>query len=236
MTHFSKLCVASLAVLTVSVFSTTSNADWYQRINRQSVLLQGQAKELANQTKHYKGASNYTQLVSETREIADLARHIQDVASKRGRLTFIENDLAELDRRYERLERRLEASKRYMTSARGGIGQGQLRYVNSLMRSIETSIDAMQAEAAKMRAAYEIQRQRQLDSLRQQYYYNQPVIYQTQFVPTYVPTYSPTVITTYPGPGTIYRTTRVYPRRGGVIYNSRTGRGRVRVGGIRIGF
>ena len=241
MNKLSKILAASLSILAVSTCVSSAQADWYQRIHRQATLLHGQARELGQQTKPYKDASNYQQMVSDMREIADLAKHLQSISRSRGRLTHIENDLAELDRRYERLERRLESSRSYMTRGRGGIGEGHLRYVTKLMQSMENNIDATQNEAAKMRAAYELDRQQRFNNYLQTQYqnqlYNRPVIYQTQYVPTYVPNYSPTVVTTWPNAYTYTRTTRVVPRnRAGVSYNSRTGRGRVRIGGGRIGF
>lgn len=133
------------SILFVSAFTVQSNADEYGHIDRLAVRIQNKARLLASETTHYRHTAEYHHLVSDTQEIARLARHIHDVTHFEGNLNHLVSDMSELDQKFHHLE---DVFDRIEHDAAYGDGHvhGNTSHVKRLLNSIEDAIHHIQED------------------------------------------------------------------------------------------
>ena len=85
-------------------FGSAASANHYDHIDRVAVRVQKNAQRLLDETKNYRGAPGYHQLVNQTRLVRDTAIHIHDVTHFEGNIPHLKRDVAMIDRSFHQLE------------------------------------------------------------------------------------------------------------------------------------
>src|SRR5688572_28728805 len=95
--------LAACGLVTVA-FSASASADTYSHIDQLALKIERQAKQLLNESRHYRHAAEYSHLVADAREMSTLAEHMHDVAHQHGSLDHLESDLAQLNAQFHHFE------------------------------------------------------------------------------------------------------------------------------------
>jgi hypothetical protein len=162
-------------VLATTGFASSAQADVYRHIDELALRLQQQAQELDREfTLHYRHASQYRHLRSDSREMVELAAHVHDVAHDCGPLTHLQSDLRQLDHLFHHIEdlvaemehdaRRGDYHSRYGHyghpghwgggyHGRGGHIHGDTRHVRRLMKAMEDTLHHLQEDVDELAAA-----------------------------------------------------------------------------------
>ena len=94
---------ATLLSITLG-FGSTASANHYDHIDRVAVRVQKNAQRLLDETKNYRRAPGFHQLVNQTRLVRDTAIHIHDVTHFEGNIPHLKRDVAMIDRSFHQLE------------------------------------------------------------------------------------------------------------------------------------
>ena len=94
---------ATLMSITLG-FGSTASANHHDHIDRVAVRVQKNAQRLLEETKHYRDAPGYRQLVHQTRQLRDAAIHIHDVTHFEGHTPHLRRDVALIDQSFHQLE------------------------------------------------------------------------------------------------------------------------------------
>ncbi len=85
-------------------FSSAASANHHDHIDRVALRVQKRAQQLLEETRHYRRAPGYHQLVRQTRLVRDTAIHIHDVTHFEGNVPHLRHDVALIDRSFHQLE------------------------------------------------------------------------------------------------------------------------------------
>jgi hypothetical protein len=102
--------ISSLSAFTATLLSlaigtsSVASANHHDHIDRVAVRVQKNAQRLLEETRHYRNAPGYHQLVAQTRLVRDTAIHIHDVTHFEGNVPQLRRDVAMIDRSFHQLE------------------------------------------------------------------------------------------------------------------------------------
>lgn len=147
-----------VASLVWGMGSTQASADEFRHIDQLAVKIQRTTKRLISEVRHYRDTPAYGHLLSDSREIHRLATHIHDVSHYEGRLTHMESDLRQLDRRFAHLQSVFDRVERDAEFCGGGHIHGNTAHVKRLLNTIEDSIHHMRSDIADIRRSRSFRR------------------------------------------------------------------------------
>lgn len=137
--------------LLVTLCSSSSFADTYSHIDELALSIQRQSLAIERECRHYRHTPEYRHLVTDAREIHELAEHMHEVAHHPGSLAHLESDLRELDSEFHHLESVFDRVEREATHGHGHI-HGGTSHVRRLLNSMESSIHHLQEDVRSLRA------------------------------------------------------------------------------------
>ena len=158
-----------------TALATPALADTYHHIDQLALSIDRQAKELVRESCHYRHTPEYAHLVTDAREMSQLAEHLHEVAHHHGSLAHLIHDVEELDAKFHHLESLFDRIERRAAHGHGHV-HGNTAHVRELLDVMADNIHHLQED---------------LDSLRRPIHTRRPVVSspRTPFATPYGNTY-----------------------------------------------
>lgn len=153
MKRLSMSIVALIAVFTTTSFAT---ADEYSRIVNEATKIQDKSAILLDETKHYRRATHYNDLVRYVYEQNRLAARVQAIAVREGNIYRLDAELNRLDGVFHQVENLFDEIEEHALHGHGFV-KGDTRHVKSLLNAVERCIHKMQNDVKKIRRRAEKQ-------------------------------------------------------------------------------
>lgn len=112
-----------------------------RQLDGATTRLERQSKQLTREIRYnYRHAPRFGRLVSESREVARRARHINDVAHGGGNLKHLKRELREIDERIHRLADLMRDIQRAVRRGQRGHFDGDIRPSRQLVREMQATV------------------------------------------------------------------------------------------------
>ena len=142
--------------LAFTAFSATAKADTYHHMDQLALSIDQQAKEIVREAHHYRHTPEYRHLVSDARDMCQLADHLHEVVHHHGDLGHVASDVNELDAKFHHLESVFDRIERRAAHGHGHV-HGNTSHVRELLISIEDSIHHLQEDLELLQTPVPVQ-------------------------------------------------------------------------------